>query len=65
LLKEVLSLCTNIDRLQYEKSQVEKRLRDVQQHIYAITIQSHNEDEFQSKIESNEPVMESILAENE
>lgn len=30
LLNEVLSLCANIDRLQYEKSEVEKRLRDLQ-----------------------------------
>ena len=37
LLKEVLSLCANIDRLQYEKSEVEKRLRDVQQHLYSLT----------------------------
>ncbi|CAF1019916.1 unnamed protein product [Adineta steineri] len=36
LLNEVLSLCANIDRLQHEKSEVEKRLRDrdVQQHLY-------------------------------
>jgi hypothetical protein len=37
LLNEVLSLCANIDRLQHEKSEVEKRLRDVQQHLYDST----------------------------
>jgi hypothetical protein len=37
LLNEVLSLCANIDRLQHEKSEVEKRLRDVQQHLYNLT----------------------------
>ncbi|CAF3271387.1 unnamed protein product [Rotaria socialis] len=37
LLNEVLSLCANIDRLQHEKSEVEKRLRDVQQHLYDLT----------------------------
>ena len=37
LLEEVPSLCANIDRLQYEKSEVEKRLRDVQQHLYSLT----------------------------
>jgi hypothetical protein len=37
LLHEVLSLCANIDRLQHEKSEVEKRLRDVQQHLYNST----------------------------
>jgi hypothetical protein len=37
LLNEVLSLCANIDRLQHEKSEVEKRLRDVQQHLYNST----------------------------
>jgi hypothetical protein len=36
LLHEVLSLCANIDRLQHEKSEVEKRLRDVQQHLYDL-----------------------------
>jgi len=36
LLKEVMSLCSNIDRLQHEKSEVEKRLRDVQQHLYML-----------------------------
>lgn len=36
LLNEVLSLCANIDRLQHEKSEVEKRLRDVQQHLYEL-----------------------------
>ncbi len=36
LLNEVLSLCANIDRLQHEKSEVEKRLRDVQQHMYGL-----------------------------
>jgi uncharacterized protein (DUF2132 family) len=36
LLNEVLSLCANIDRLQHEKSEVEKRLRDVQQHLYDL-----------------------------
>ena len=41
LLNEVLSLCANIDRLQYEKSEVEKRLRDVQQHLYEVT-SAHN-----------------------
>jgi hypothetical protein len=73
LLNEVLSLCSNIDRLQHEKSEVEKRLRDVQQHIYALTTQSNSsqeqssnqEDESQSKIDTNEPVIESILSKNE
>jgi len=37
LLNEVLSLCANIDRLQHEKSEVEKRLRDAQQHILELT----------------------------
>ncbi|UJR21443.1 hypothetical protein I4U23_024529 [Adineta vaga] len=41
LLNEVLSLCANIDRLQHEKSEVEKRLRDVQQHLYEVTT-AHN-----------------------
>jgi hypothetical protein len=42
LLNEVLSLCANIDRLQHEKSEVEKRLRDVQQHLYNQTNTSNN-----------------------
>jgi len=42
LLNEVLSLCANIDRLQHEKSEVEKRLRDVQQHLYDSTSTSNN-----------------------
>jgi hypothetical protein len=41
LLNEVLSLCANIDRLQHEKSEVEKRLRDVQQHLYNLTSASN------------------------
>ena len=41
LLNEVLSLCANIDRLQHEKSEVEKRLRDVQQHLYDLTTTSN------------------------
>jgi hypothetical protein len=45
LLNEVLSLCTNIDRLQHEKSEVEKRLQDVQKHVYAVTRQSNNKQE--------------------
>jgi hypothetical protein len=65
LLNEVLSLCANVDRLQHEKSEVEKRLRDVQNHIYTIATQSQNEDESQPKIESNEPEIESVLSENE
>jgi len=65
LLNEVLSLCANVDRLQHEKIEVEKRLRDVQNHIYTITTQSQNEDESQPKIESNESVVESVLSENE
>ncbi|CAF3406828.1 unnamed protein product [Rotaria sp. Silwood1] len=42
LLNEVLSLCANIDRLQHEKSEVEKRLRDVQQHLYDLTTASNS-----------------------
>ena len=40
LLNEVLSLCANIDRLQHEKSEVETRLRDAQQHIYNLATPS-------------------------
>ena len=42
LLNEVLSLCANIDRLQHEKSEVEKRLRDAQQHILDLTAPTPN-----------------------
>ncbi len=45
LLNEVLSLCANIDRLQHEKSEVEKRLRDVQQHLYNLTSASNGNQE--------------------
>ena len=40
LLNEVLSLCANIDRLQHEKSEVETRLRNVQQHLYNLATPS-------------------------
>ena len=40
LLNEVLSLCANIDRLQHEKSEVETRLRSVQQHLYNLSTPS-------------------------
>ncbi|CAF0805562.1 unnamed protein product, partial [Didymodactylos carnosus] len=36
LLKEVMSLCMNIDRLQHEKSELEKRLRDLQQQQFYV-----------------------------
>ena len=44
LLNEVLSLCANIDRLQHEKSEVEKRLRDVQ-HLYNLAVGSNENTE--------------------
>lgn len=44
LLNEVLSLCANIDRLQHEKSEVEKRLRDVQ-HLYNLSVGSNGNPE--------------------
>lgn len=44
LLNEVLSLCANIDRLQHEKSEVEKRLRDVQ-HLYNVAVGPNNNPE--------------------
>jgi hypothetical protein len=60
LLNEVLSLCANIDRLQHEKSEVEKHLSDVQQRIYDITTESQNQNKSQTKIESNKPITENI-----
>lgn len=53
LLNEVLSLCANIDRLQHEKSEVEKRLRDVQQHLYNSTTASNNSQERSTNDETN------------
>ncbi|CAF0723075.1 unnamed protein product [Adineta ricciae] len=55
LLNEVLSLCANIDRLQYEKSEVEKRLRDVQQHLYEVT-SAHNGNQNRSTNEEGNQV---------
>lgn len=54
LLNEVLSLCANIDRLQHEKSEVEKRLRDVQQHLYNSTTASSNSQERSTIDETNQ-----------
>ncbi|CAF0755809.1 unnamed protein product [Didymodactylos carnosus] len=45
LLKEVMSLCMNVDRLQYEKSELEKRLKDLQQqqfYMYQLPQQVKN-----------------------
>lgn len=53
LLNEVLSLCANIDRLQYEKSEVEKRLRDVQQHVFELTGSSKNQNQMNDSNEQN------------
>lgn len=54
LLNEVLSLCANIDRLQHEKSEVEKRLRDVQQHLYDPTTTSNGSQERSTNEEGNQ-----------
>ncbi|CAF1043511.1 unnamed protein product [Rotaria sordida] len=54
LLNEVLSLCANIDRLQHEKSEVEKRLRDVQQHLYDLTTTSNSVQERSIQDEGNQ-----------
>ena len=57
LLNEVLSLCANIDRLQHEKSEVEKRLRDVQQHLYDLTTTANGRTQERSTTneEGNQP----------
>jgi hypothetical protein len=55
LLNEVLSLCANIDRLQHEKSEVEKRLRDVQQqHRYNLTSTTNGNPERSTTEEINQ-----------
>jgi len=55
LLNEVLSLCANIDRLQHEKSEVEKRLRDVQQHLYNSTSASNTGNQERSTNDETNP----------
>lgn len=54
LLNEVLSLCANIDRLQHEKSEVEKRLRDVQQHLYEVTAARNGNRDRSVTVEGNQ-----------